>query len=72
MDFTNDMHARYPDNPDYFEPMRFVAPEQLSEIVAGLFGLGYQDGDLEKVLGGNHLRIAREVWKPTSRRTDRA
>lgn len=71
-DFIENMHAKYPDNPDYFEPMRFVAPEQLSEVVAGLFALGYQDGDLEKVLGGNHLRIAREVWKPTSRRAAHA
>lgn len=62
-DFIAGMHARDPDNPDYLHAVKFVAPEQLPEIVAGLFALGYSDAVLEKVLGGNHLRIAREVWK---------
>lgn len=65
-DFVRDMHAKYPDNPDYLEPMQFVPPEQLSEIVAGLFSLGYTDAQLEQVLGGNHMRIAQQVWKPTA------
>jgi membrane dipeptidase len=63
VDFTAAMHAKYPDNPDYFEPMRFVPPERLVDVAAGLFALGYGDSDLAKVLGENHLRIARQVWK---------
>lgn len=45
------------------EPCDFVKPEQLPEIVEELIALGYNDGDLEKILGGNWLRIARAVWK---------
>jgi membrane dipeptidase len=40
-----------------------VAPEQLHDVVATLSKLGYSDGDLEKILGLNLLRIARAVWK---------
>ena len=40
-----------------------VAPEQLRDVVATLSKLGYSDGDLEKILGLNLLRIARAVWK---------
>ncbi len=42
----------------------FVAPEQIPEIVACLQAMGYADADLQRVLGLNLLRIARETWKP--------
>lgn len=41
----------------------FVQPEQLPEVAEILASMGYGDDDLRKVLGGNWLRIAREVWK---------
>jgi membrane dipeptidase len=40
----------------------FVAPEQIPEIAASLARMGYAESDVAKVLGGNLLRIAREVW----------
>jgi membrane dipeptidase len=40
-----------------------VAPEDLRDVVAILAKRGYSDGDLEKILGLNLLRIARTVWK---------
>jgi membrane dipeptidase len=40
-----------------------VAPEDLREVVAALASMGYSDGDLEKILGLNLLRVARAVWK---------
>jgi len=40
-----------------------VAPEALRDVVAILSKIGYSDGDLEKILGLNLLRVARAVWK---------
>jgi membrane dipeptidase len=41
-----------------------VAPEQLPAIVETLQGWGYGDADLQAILGGNLMRLARTVWKP--------
>lgn len=54
--------------PDVFGPaisaagIASVQPEQIPEIVACLTALGYADADLERILGGNWLRIAAN-WK---------
>ena len=53
----------FPPEFGYGRGMNFVPPEQLEEIVEGLFRLGYADADLRGVLGLNLLRIARQVWK---------
>lgn len=56
-------------NPQLFPPdkyssgIRMVSPEQLPEIVRGLLDLGYAEADLHKILGGNHVRVAEQVWK---------
>ncbi|HKU66581.1 MAG TPA: membrane dipeptidase [Candidatus Baltobacteraceae bacterium] len=41
----------------------FVAPEQIAEIAQCLQAMGYARTDIARVLGGNLLRVAREVWK---------
>jgi len=41
----------------------FVAPEKIPQIAEALAGLGYSGDDLQKILGLNWLRVAREVWK---------
>lgn len=46
----------------YDGKMCFVEPEQLEEIVEILMSWGYQDPDLEALLGGNLMRLARSVW----------
>lgn len=58
------MAHTFPPGLGYEHPPRFVAPEQLPEIVALLQGWGYGDDDLRALLGGNLLRLARQVWKP--------
>jgi membrane dipeptidase len=40
-----------------------VAPENVRDVVAALAKLKYSDGELEKILGLNWLRVARSVWK---------
>jgi microsomal dipeptidase-like Zn-dependent dipeptidase len=38
-------------------------PEQIPEIAQALSRLGYSEADVAKIMGGNHLRIARRIWK---------
>jgi membrane dipeptidase len=58
-------HKRHiwPEGFGYGAGTRFVPPEQLSEIVEALLARGYRDADVVKILGGNFLRVAQEVWK---------
>lgn len=53
----------FPPEGGYAEGVKFVEPEQAPEIVDALLGLGYQDEDIAKILGGNLMRVARSVWK---------
>lgn len=57
------MKATFPPGLGYELGARFVPPEQLEEIVTVLQGWGYRDADLQALLGGNLLRLARQVWK---------
>jgi membrane dipeptidase len=38
-------------------------PEQLPELVDELLRLSYSDDAIHAILGGNHLRVAQQVWK---------
>jgi membrane dipeptidase len=61
------MQSTFPPGLGYELGARFVAPEQLEEIVQTLQGWGYRDEDLAALLGGNLLRLARTVWKAPAR-----
>lgn len=56
-------------NPQMYPPGEYggacalVRPEQIPGIADGLVKLGYSTQDLRDILGENHLRIARQVWK---------
>jgi membrane dipeptidase len=52
----------FPAKDGYGSSFAQAAPEQLSEIVTGLFARGYSSGDVRKIIGGNFKRIARETW----------
>jgi membrane dipeptidase len=52
----------FPPADGYGESFGMVAPEQLPEIVTGLFARGYSLGDVRKIIGGNFKRIARATW----------
>jgi membrane dipeptidase len=53
----------FPASEGYTVRMNMVEPEQLPDVVAQLLRMGYSDDDLRAILGGNHLRVARHVWK---------
>ncbi|HSY85330.1 MAG TPA: membrane dipeptidase, partial [Verrucomicrobiae bacterium] len=44
-------------------PARLAEPRQLPEITDMLLQRGWPEADIRKLLGGNFLRVAREVWK---------
>jgi membrane dipeptidase len=63
IDYLAKMKDTFPDDPAYREHPRMVAPEAYPQIVQGLIDLGYSDDDLGKILGGNWLRVASQVWR---------
>jgi membrane dipeptidase len=42
----------------------FFPPEQLPALEAELADRGYPPADIAGIMGGNFLRVARQVWKP--------
>jgi membrane dipeptidase len=57
------MRHSFPASSGYDFVPAFAEPEQIPEISRGLSSLGYSEVDVAKIMGGNHLRIARQVWK---------
>jgi membrane dipeptidase len=56
------MRHTFPPGLGYELGLRMVAPEQLKEIVQTLLDWGYANADVEALLGGNLMRLARSVW----------
>jgi membrane dipeptidase len=46
-----------------WDPVAFMPPEQLPAIVACMINAGYDVKSIHAILGGNWLRICKEVWK---------
>jgi membrane dipeptidase len=44
-------------------PVKDIAPEELVLLTEALIERGYAEADIRGILGGNWLRIAREIWK---------
>ena len=68
---NNDLNRELAENPQIFpETYRragridFFPPEQLVPLEAELFSRGYPAADIAAIMGGNFLRVARQVWKP--------
>jgi membrane dipeptidase len=53
----------FPPSDGYESGISMVEPEQLPDLVEQLVVRGYSDEDVHAILGGNHLRVARRVWK---------
>jgi len=62
-----EMKASFPAGFGYGSGLRMIAPEQIGAVIERLLRLGYRDDDVAGILGGNWLRIAREVWRPVTR-----
>jgi membrane dipeptidase len=56
------MRDTYAGDPSYTQPIDFLGPEALPDVVASLLAKGYADADIGKILGGNWQRIAEAVW----------
>jgi membrane dipeptidase len=67
-DYLAKMAHTFPAELGYGKGVRMVAPEQLPGIVEILQSWGYGDTDLQAILGGNLMRLARAVWKPGTAR----
>lgn len=61
-DFRSANPHLFPTGEGYSAGAKMVAPEQLPEIAAELFRRGYRLPDVQKVLGGNFLRVAKATW----------
>ena len=59
--YRDNPHLMSKDDPNF--PFQWFQPEQLPELTEMLLGKGYGEADVEGILGGNFLRVARQVWK---------
>lgn len=48
---------------DLTQPLDYMPPEQLGEVIDQMRGAGYDPDSIAKILGGNYLRIAQAVWR---------
>ena len=56
------MRATFPAEFGYDTDISMLPPEKVLDVVASLLRRGYAESDIRAILGGNFLRIAREVW----------
>lgn len=56
---------KYPKGKGYDRTaaMKVAGPRQIPELTARMLAAGYPVADVQAILGGNWLRLAREVWK---------
>ncbi|RBI83792.1 peptidase M19 [Rhodosalinus halophilus] len=56
--------AKYPPDQGYdTTSLKVSVPEQIPELAGRMAKAGYAEGDICAILGGNWLRLAREVWR---------
>ena len=63
MDFLAGQANIWPAGFGYQAGIKFVAPEDLPRVTEEMLRRGYGDNEVRAVLGGNLLRVAREVWR---------
>lgn len=54
--------ALFPQTHKY-DDVELLAPEIIPHLYSGLKNKGYTHADIQAILGGNFLRVAKEVWK---------
>ncbi|WP_439490956.1 dipeptidase [Blastomonas fulva] len=63
-DYLVSMASTFPEGFSYQAGMKMIEPERLSDIVEALVKLGYPEAAIGGILGGNFMRVARDVWRP--------
>ena len=63
MDLVNRNKAKYPDESGYTSTPAAGGPELIPEVTEVMLAHGYRDDDVRGILGGNWLRVARQVWR---------
>lgn len=62
-EYVRTMAHTFPKGLGYEAGIRMVAPEAIEPIVERMIGLGYGEDDIRAILGGNFMRVARQVWR---------
>jgi len=62
-DFVKENPHIFPAEDGYADGINMMAPSTTPYIIESLLKLGYKDEDVIKIMGGNHYRIAKQVWK---------
>ena len=62
-DYLANHPEMFPPSEGYASGISMVEPEQLPEVVEQLLRMDYSDQDVHAILGANHLRVAKRVWK---------
>ncbi len=60
---TGDNKALWPEAYSYTPDIKIMEPEELPRITDALLTMDYSDEDVQKVLGLNLLRVAKQTWK---------
>jgi membrane dipeptidase len=62
-DYFSASPALFPPENGYDQGFQFVPPEQIAGLVERMLDHGYPRAAILNIMGGNHVRIAAEVWK---------
>jgi membrane dipeptidase len=63
IEFVRQHPQQFPAHLGYADGVKFAPPETLEPLVAALFRRGYEAEHVRGILGGNFLRLARQVWR---------
>ncbi|MFM8821085.1 MAG: membrane dipeptidase [Phenylobacterium sp.] len=64
--FLATMRETFPHDASLRAPVTMIHDRQITEIVAELLGRGFDAPSVKQILGGNWLRVARQVWPARS------
>jgi len=63
MEIVNRNKAKYPDESGYTSEPAAGGPQLIPGVTEIMLRKGYKEDDVRGILGGNWLRVARQVWK---------
>lgn len=63
-EYLRKMRSTFPEGLGYEAGICMVEPERLPLIVEAMLARGYGEEAVRAILGGNWLRVARQVWRP--------